>query len=163
MTAETSTRPEPAAALSPALFQRVLLPIDGSELSLRAFRTGLELARPLGGTVVALHAVPPFNTAACMTEFLAAAELRHSEEAMQAAARYLDDARALAEQVGVPCECHCAFGEQPHEAILKAVDAYRCELIVMASHGWHGLDRLILGSETQKVLANSRVPVLVCR
>ena len=163
MTSEISACPEPAVALSNAPLHRILLPIDGSELSLHAFRIGLELAKPLGCTVVALHAVPPFNAVACMTEFLAAAELRHSQEAPQIASRYLDEAKVLAREAGVPCESHCAFGEQPHDAILKAVDELRCDLIVMASHGWHGLDRLILGSVTQKVLAGSRVPVLVCR
>lgn len=163
MTSETSTRSVPAATLPKALFRRVLLPIDGSELSLHAFRIGLELAKNLGGTVVALHAAPPFNAVACMTEFLAAAELRYSQDAPRIASRYLDEVKALAKEGGVPCECHCAFGEQPHDAILKAVDGHHCDLIVMASHGWRGLDRLILGSETQKVLAGSRVPVLVCR
>lgn len=163
MTPKVSARPEPAIASSKASFHRILLPIDGSELSLHAFRIGLELAKPLGCTVVALHAVPPFNSIAYMTEFLAAAELRYSQEAPQIASRYLDTAKALAREAGVSCESHCAFGEQPHDAILKAVDEHHCDLVVMASHGWHGLDRLILGSETQKVLAGSRVPVLVCR
>jgi nucleotide-binding universal stress UspA family protein len=62
----------------------------------------------------------------------------------------------------VPCECHYVFGERPHEAILEAAGDYQCDLIVMATHGWHGINKLLLGSETQRVLVDSNVPVLVC-
>lgn len=146
-----------------ALFRRILLPIDGSELSLRAFSMGLELAKTFGAKAVAMHVVPPFNAIAYMTEFLAATELRYSQHAVQSASRYLDTAKALARDAQVPCECHHMFGEHPHEAILGAVNEHQCDLIVMGTHGWHGFNRLVLGSETQKVLARSPVPVLVCR
>lgn len=148
---------------SKALFRRILLPIDGSELSYRAFTMGLELASNFGAEAVVIHVVPPFNAIAYMTEFLAATELRYSQHAVQSASRYLDKAKALAKDVQVQCEYHFMFGEHPHEAILGAADEHHCDLIVMATHGWHGLNRLVLGSETQKVLARSHVPVLVCR
>ena len=163
MSIATVTQPEFSSVLPKALFQRVLLPIDGSELSLRAFNMGLDLAKTFGARVLILHVVPPFNAIAYMTEFLAAAELRYSQHAVQSASRYLDKAKALAQEAEVPCECHYVFGERPYEAILDAVDEHHCDLIVMATHGWHGLNRLVLGGETQKVLARSYVPVLVCR
>ena len=146
-----------------ALFHRILLPIDGSELSLRAFSMGLELAKIFDAKVIAMHVVPPFNAIAYMAEFLAATELRYSQHAVLSASRYLDQAKALAKEAQVPCECHYLFGEHPYEAILGAVGEHHCDLVVMATHGWHGLNRLVLGSETQKVLAHSHVPVLVCR
>lgn len=151
-----------SAPLSP-LFHRILLPIDGSQLSLRAFDMGLELAKTFGAEVVVMHVVPPYNAIAYMTEFLAAAELRYSQHAVQSASRYLDEAKGKAKQAGVPCECHYMFGEHPHEAILEAVAEHQCDAVVMATHGWHGINRLLLGSETQKVLMRSPVPVLVCR
>ena len=156
------TGPASGTAQPTALFRRILLPIDGSELSLHAFGMGLELAKTFGARAVAMHVVPPYNAIAYMTEFLAAAELRYSQHAVESASRYLDRAKASAKEAGVPCECHYVFGEHPHEAILEAVAEHHCDLIVMASHGLHGLNRLILGSETQKVLAKSTVPVLVC-
>lgn len=148
---------------SRALFHRILLPIDGSELSLRAFGMGLELAKSFGAKVVAMHVVPPFNAIAYMTEFLAATEMRYSQHAVLSASRYLGKAKAMAEEADIPCECHYVFGEHPHDAILNAVTEHHCDLIVMATHGWHGLNRLALGSETQKVITRSGVPVLVCR
>lgn len=145
------------------MFQRILLPIDGSELSLHAFNMGLELAKAFDAKAIAMHVVPPYNAIAYMTEFLAAAELRYSQHALESASRYLDRAVSLAKQARVPCECHYVFGEHPHEAILSAVTEHHCDLIVMATHGWHGVNRLLLGSETQKVSMRSPVPVLVCR
>ncbi|HTV84632.1 MAG TPA: universal stress protein [Dyella sp.] len=144
-------------------FRHLLLPIDGSELSLKAFGKGLELAKAFGAKVLILHAVPPFNSVAFVSEILAAAELNFSQHALASASRYLDEAKALAVEAGVPCECHYAFGEQPHNAILEAAREHRCDLIVMATHGWRGMDRLMLGSEAQKVILDSTIPVLVCR
>jgi len=156
-------RREQTSAASKALFQHLLLPIDGSDLSLRAFAMGLELARTFDARVLALHVVPPFNSIAYMAEILATAEFQYSQQAVHSASRYLDKAKEMAKSAQIPCECHYAFGERPHEAILQAVDEHHCDLIVMATHGRHGLNRLVLGSETQKVLLLSNVPVLVCR
>lgn len=163
MSTETAASPESVNVRRKALFQHLLLPIDGSDLSLRAFSMGLELAGTFGARVLALHVVPPFNSIAYMAELLATAELSYSQQAVQSASRYLDKAKALARAAGVPCQCHYAFGERPHQAILEAVSEHHCDLIVMATHGWHGLNRLMLGSETQKVLLQSTIPVLVCR
>jgi nucleotide-binding universal stress UspA family protein len=163
MSTEIAASLKPADMPRKALFQHLLLPIDGSDLSLRAFSMGLDLARTFGAKVLALHVVPPFNSIAYMTELLAAAELSFSQHAVQTASRYLDEAKTLAKAAQVPCECHYAFGERPHQAILEAVNEHRCDLIVMATHGWHGLNRMILGSETQKVLLQSTITVLVCR
>ena len=152
----------PNAPLTP-LFGRILLPIDGSPLSLRAFAMGLELARTLQATVVVMHVVPPYNAFAYMPEFLAATELRYSQRAVESASRYLNEAKDKAKGAGVPCECHYMFGERPYEAILDAVTEHHCDLIVMGTHGWRSMDQLLMGSETQKVLARSVVPVLVHR
>lgn len=163
MFAATTMRRESSDVQPTSLFRHLLLPIDGSELSLRAFSMGLELAKTFDAKVLALHVVPPFNSIAYMTELLATAELSFSQQAVQTATRYLDEAKKLARAAQVPCECHYAFGERPHQAILEAVNEHHCDLIVMATHGWHGMNRLMLGSETQKVLLQSTVPVLVCR
>lgn len=68
-----------------------------------------------------------------------------------------------AEKAGVSCETHTVKGTHPHEEIIKAAGQYHCDVIFMASHGRKGLDKLFLGSETQKVLAHSTLPVLVFR
>lgn len=144
------------------VFGHLLLPIDGSELSWRAFALGLKMAKLSAAKVSVIHAVPPFHSIAYMTELLAAMELSYSQQAVKSATGYMERAKELANAAHIPCECHFAFGEHPHEVILNAVDEHHCDLIVMASHGWHGLNSLILGSETQKVISKSTIPVLVC-
>lgn len=157
-----TTDQERAAQQGPAPFRHILLPIDGSELSLRAFALGLDMATLCGAKVSVIHVVPPFHSLAYITEVIAASEFDYNQQAIKSATGYLAQAKKLADDRHVACECHYAFGERPYEAILHAVDEHHCDLIVMASHGWHGLDKLILGSETQKVLAKATIPVLVC-
>ena len=77
--------------------------------------------------------------------------------------RYLADARQRAVAAGVPCETSFETDARPYAAIVGATRKQQCDLIVMASHGWRGFDRLLLGSETHKVILNGEVPVLVCR
>ncbi len=144
------------------MFKHILLPIDGSELSVRAASQGIELAKLCKGKVYALHVIPPFQTIAYMGAILAATEFAYNEEAKTNGDRYLAHVRAMAEQAGVPFDGEAVFGDQPFDVIVDAAARKQCDLIVMGSHGWRGMTRLLLGSETQKVLLRSEVPVLVC-
>jgi len=144
------------------MFKRILLPTDGSELSLKAVRLGMDLAKTCGAAVIALHAIPPAQTIAYMAEIMASIEFDYAKEATRFAERYLEDARAIAEQAGVPFDRLLLFGTQPHQAIMHTATERQCDLIVMAAHGWQGLARLLMGSETHKVILKSPVPVLVC-
>lgn len=144
------------------MFKHILLPIDGSELSLRAAKMGVELAKTCGARVHALHVVPAFQALIYMSEALAASEATYTEQSMELAAEYLDDVKRLAEEAGVKYSGHYDVAEHPHEVILQTAREKRCDLVVMASHGRRGLSRLLLGSETQKVLLQGEVPVLVC-
>ena len=69
----------------------------------------------------------------------------------------------LAEEAGVPCETVVAQSTKPNEEIVRIADEHDCDCIFMASHGRKGLNKLFIGSETQKVLATAHVPVLVYR
>ncbi len=143
------------------MYKHILLPIDGSELSLRAAKAGIELARICQAHVHALHVIAPFQTIAYLGAILAATEYAYNEEARTHAERYLADVRTLAEAAGVPFDGQVMFGSQPSEMIVQAAKDKQCDLVVMASHGWSGMTRLLLGSETQKVLLSSATPVLV--
>lgn len=145
------------------MFKHILLPTDGSELSLRAVRLGVELARTCGASVYALHVVAPFHTIAYMAEMLAATEVVYTEEATVRAGQYLAEVQRIATEAGVACAGSYVFDDRPHEAILAAARERHCDLVVMASHGWRGFTRLLLGSEVHKVLLESEIPVLVCR
>lgn len=144
------------------MFKHILIPIDGSELSRRAAMKGIELATLCQGKITVLHVIPPFQTIAYMGALLAATEFAYNEQAKADGAQYLADIRSMAEAAGVPFEGEADFGDQPSETILSVAKAKQCDLIVMGSHGRRGMTRLLLGSETQKVLLGSQVPVLVC-
>jgi nucleotide-binding universal stress UspA family protein len=79
------------------------------------------------------------------------------------AARILGGVQSAADAAGVPCRTEHAIDDDPYAAIVAAAQRAGCELIVMASHGHRGLKGLLLGSETQKVLVHSTIPVLVHR
>lgn len=144
------------------MFKRILLPTDGSELSLKAVRLGMDLAKACGASVIALHAVAPVQTLAYVAEIMASMEFDYAKEATRFAERYLEDVRTMAEQAGVPFDRLLMFGSQPYQAILQVTTERQCDLVVMAAHSWEGLARLIMGSETHKVILKSNVPVLVC-
>ncbi len=145
------------------MFKRILLPTDGSDLSLRAATLGIELAKTCGASVHALHVVAPYHTIAYMAEMLAATEVIYTQEATTHAEQYIAEVRRMAEAAGVECSTQHVYDDHPHEAIIRAARAQHCDLLVMASHGWRGVTRLLLGSEVHKVLLESEIPVLVCR
>ncbi len=145
------------------MFKHILLPIDGSELSLRAAKVGIELAQACGARVYALHVVPAFQALIYMSEALAPSEPAYTEQAMALAVEYLAQVQHLAEEAGVEYSGSYDVAERPHEIILQTAREKDCDLVVMASHGRRGLSRLLLGSETHKVLLQGNMPVLVCK
>lgn len=145
------------------MFKHILLPTDGSEVSLHGVRLGIELARSFGASVLALHVIPPFHTFTYVAEMLAATEASYMEGAVERAERYLAEVRDLAAKAGVPCDGDYVVSDLPGDLIVQEAQRRSCDLIVMASHGWRGFTKLLLGSETQRVLQTSPVPVLVCR
>ena len=144
------------------MFKHILLPTDGSELSLRAADTGIALAAQLGASIYAFSVVPPFPTFSYSVDIIQANQAFYVDEAIARAKEYLQEVCHRATAAGVPCGSGLVLDARPHAAIVAAAVAERCDLIVMGSHGWRGFDRLLLGSDTHKVIVNSDVPVLVC-
>jgi nucleotide-binding universal stress UspA family protein len=144
------------------MFKHVLLPTDGGELSMKAVRHGMALAKQVGAQATALIVRRPLR------EFVAEGiVIPVSEEAQQDYAKQmeklLDQARAEAKSVGVACEAMQVVNDEPWRGILEVAKSKGCDLIVMASHGRRGVSAFLLGSETQKVLTHSTIPVLVYR
>jgi nucleotide-binding universal stress UspA family protein len=144
------------------MFTRLLLPTDGSALSRRAAEFGIQLARQLGAGVFAFHAVEPFETVPYFTELLVFPRDQYEREANERALRYLDETRLLAEAAQVPWTGAYEYAHQPYEAIMRVAGEQRCDLVVMGTHGRSGIDKLLLGSQTHKLLLSTKVPVLVC-
>lgn len=145
------------------MYNCILIPTDGTEFCERAVRHGIQLAKLLQAKVVGLTVTMPIHSAlphALIPKSLAGAI--HSETA-KAADEKLSVIQALATEAGVAVETLRASSDHPWQAIVDTAKDKHCDLIVMASHGRRGVSALVLGSETQKVLTHSPVPVLVVR
>ena len=146
-------------------YKHVLIPTDGSPASTRAAKAGVELARAVGARVTAFFAAPA-PTPVIYDGLLPVGYVPPDQHAMlieRAARKYLGAIEAEAKAAGVPCESLHVTSDFPADAILETAKRRKCDLIFMASHGRHGLSAMLLGSETQKVLAHSKIPVVVYR
>src|SRR3954470_5454901 len=135
-------------------YKRILVPTDGSALSLKAVREAAALAKDLRAEVTAIYVMAPF-TLPMMTEGLPLPAEMFDERAYLAAsrataARALDKVSATLDAVNVTCETMAVTDEEPWKGIVKAARSRKCDLIVMASHGRTGLAAVVLGSETRK-------------
>lgn len=146
-------------------FQHLLLATDGSALSQRALEQALALAGSLGARlrILTVQGTLPVSLVGAGELVDAMAIDALMQAAGQQAQQILADAAAAAEQAGVAAEVVKRVSAQPSMAILEEARSQACDLIVMASHGRRGLQGLLLGSETQRVLTQSPCPVLVVR
>jgi nucleotide-binding universal stress UspA family protein len=145
------------------MFKHLLLPTDGSPLSESAVLKGVQLARSLGARVTGLHVTPHFQVLTYRPEMLEETRDEFDRDSQAAADRHLAFVRKTADESGVPCATLRTVSDEVDQAILDAARGHACDLIVMASHGRRGLARVLLGSQTQRVVTHASVPVLVCR
>ncbi|HBF50912.1 MAG TPA: universal stress protein [Massilia sp.] len=145
------------------MFKRILIPTDGSSASQRAILAGASLARETGAEIIGLTVTPPFHTLSADPEVLESTPAQYEQQARQQAERILADVESAAREAQVPYRIEHASGDSPYEIIISTARDAGCDLILMASHGRKGIKGLLLGSETQKVLVHSAIPVLVYR
>jgi nucleotide-binding universal stress UspA family protein len=146
------------------MFKHILIPTDGSELSQKAIRTGVELAKFHGARVTGVHAIPDYHLMiAYEGAFDPVTEERIEKEARARADNYLEFIQKTCSEAGVPCDTVCETSDHPYDAIIKTADAQNCDLILLHSHGRKGLAAVLLGSETRKVLTYAKIPVMVVR
>ena len=144
------------------MFKRILVPTDGSDITGKAVQTAIAMAKALGAQIHVISVKEPFPYSAISEmqptppqEFFDAQE-RLARKRVQGAVTQCADA-------GIDCEAHTVEAMHPWEAIIDHAKTQQCDLVVMASHGRRGVTALLLGSETQKVLTHSTIPVLVVR
>jgi nucleotide-binding universal stress UspA family protein len=147
------------------MVRHVLLPTDGSELSVNAVKAGIEMAKAQSATVTIYHALEPFPVWFHSGSPQIRPDLmqRLEEERLEAGARLAGEAQRLAEQAGVPVNSEVDRPNSPADGIAEAAKRLGCDMIFMGSHGRTGVSRLILGSVAQKVLARSDLPVVIYR
>ena len=145
------------------MFTHILIPIDGDPGSRHAIKLGVALAKKIDARVTGFHAMTEFTHAGIVEELLEPPPEELQVLAQAHADKLFAPLRREAELAGVECDTIAIQSEQPHEAIVAAAQNTRCDLIVMASHGRHGIARLVLGSQTQQVLNHTGISVLVVR
>jgi nucleotide-binding universal stress UspA family protein len=149
------------------MYKHILVPTDGSALSDKAVAAAIKLAQLLGARITAFHAMEPYPLqGAYAAEASGVAELQpeiFAERSEEYAKRVLDAVASAAAAAKVQCATEYATSRSASQAIVEKARKENCDLIVMASHGRRGLEGFLLGSETQKVLTHSSIPVLVYR
>jgi len=149
------------------MYRHILVPTDGSALSLKAVREAARLAKGSKAKMTAFYAIAPYHpppaseAAILYPEIFSEEEYRKQSE--KAAGTALGKVEAEARASGVTAETKFVTAPAPWKAIIDEARKRKCDLIVMASHGRGGLASALLGSETLKVLTHSKTPVLVCR
>jgi nucleotide-binding universal stress UspA family protein len=145
------------------MYKRILVPTDGSSISVNAADAAIELARALGGEMVALSIAVPEPVLQSLDGAMVLDPGQQVDVLLEQANGFATTLAERAQAAGVPCTPVTAFSLDPGEAIVKAVREHGCDLVVMGSHGRRGLSRLLAGSVTQAVLAYAPVPVMVLR
>lgn len=147
------------------MFKHILVPTDGSTLSTGAAARAVDFAREIGAEITFFYARPEYPA-----QFFGEGALidpttpeQFAKAAEAAASEILQKCQAMAKQAGIACKLATATSDVIYEAVIDAAQQHGCDLIFMASHGRRGLTGLLLGSETQKVLTHSKIPVLVYR
>ena len=147
------------------MFKHILVPTDGSELSQDTVRRAATFAREAGARITAFYAKPAYPVIYYGEGALidSTTPEQFAELAEQQAQQNLGFVEKLCEDADVKFTALSLTSDIPYEAIIEAATQCDCDLIFMASHGRRGLSGLILGSETNKVLTHSKIPVLVYR
>ena len=144
------------------MFQRILVPTDGSEITQKAVDTTIALAKSVGARVYTISVKEPFPYSA-ISEMQPTPPQEFFDAQERIASKRVQAVREACSAAGVTCEAHTIEALHPWEAIIEHARSMECDLVVMASHGRRGLKRLLLGSETQHVLTHGNIPVLVLR
>jgi nucleotide-binding universal stress UspA family protein len=145
------------------MFKHILLPTDGSPLSEAAVEKGIDFAKSIHARVTGLCVVPKEYPSYYEAEIPGSFREQAEAECKANAKVHLSALRKVAQGAEVACDVAMETTDQPYEAIVNVAEQKGCDLIMMASHGRRGVGALLIGSETQKVLTHSKIPVLVYR
>ena len=144
------------------MYQRILVPTDGSEVTAKAVRVAIDLAKLCGAQLRTISVKEPFPYSAISEmQPVPPQEFYDAQERIASSrVKAVQDAAAAA---GIACQAYTVEALHAWEAILDHAKDQQCDLIVMASHGRRGMAALLLGSETQRVLIHSNLPVLIVK
>ena len=145
------------------MFKHILIPTDGSELSTLAIKNGVQFAKEINAKITGLTVTMPYHFFAVEAIQVSDTPEQYRIDVEALAQRHLNVIKEAADEAGLDCELVHRSSERPYEEIVKTAQDQHCDVIFQASHGRRGIGGLLLGSETQKVLSHSKIPVLVYR
>lgn len=147
------------------MYHRILVATDGSDLSQKAVTSAINLAALCGAELVAISVVPRYPQS-----FFEGGLALQPDEMVRIEKQWSDQGQAVVDAVqkaaadkGVKAQAITLNSDLVSDALIAAATKHHCDLIVMASHGRRGIQRLLLGSETQHVLTHANIPVLVLK
>jgi nucleotide-binding universal stress UspA family protein len=143
------------------MYSHILIATDGSALAGKAVEHGIALAKRIEAKVTALTVLPPFHMLTTDTQMIEDTPAQYKARMEGRAEKTLGAVARAAQAAGVSCETLQLEHEHPWQGIIDTAESKGCDLIVMASHGRHGVAAILVGSETIKVLTHSKIPVLV--
>jgi len=144
------------------MFKHILIPVDGSPTAQKAVETAAGLAKAFGSSVTAIYVIDPYPFTGLGSDFAYGQAEYLSAAAIEAKEATLAAQKAL-EQVGVSVNISVVEAHAAWRGILETAAKVGADLIVMGSHGRHGLEKMVLGSVAQRVLSHSTLPVFVVR
>ena len=145
------------------MFENILIPTDGSELAEKAAAYGVALAKKLGAKVTVVTVTTPWQSMTIGDVSVIKDPDEYERHATAEADTHLHVVAKRATEENVACDVLHVRNALPWHGIIETAELKGCDMIVMASHGRRGLSAMLLGSETQKVLRQSHVPVLIYR
>jgi nucleotide-binding universal stress UspA family protein len=147
------------------MYKHILIPTDGSSLSKKAVKAGIAFAKSEKARVTAFFSPEQYEVMAYGEYFPPdlVSRTEWEKRAKKSAEKVLADVEKQAKAAGVSCQGYYKASLAPWQAIVDAAKKKKCDLIIMASHGRTGISGLLLGSQAARVLAHSKVPVLIIK
>lgn len=143
------------------MYKQIIVPVDGTELAVDTVAKAVDFAKIMGARLIFLHAPADFGSSGDGALLHSFAPDQFTVLAKGEASAVLSIAEVEARRLGVPYESVTRASSRPHEVILEVAAEYGCDLIFMASHGRRGVKGLFFASQTEKVLAHTKIPVLI--
>ncbi|CAD6534709.1 universal stress protein [Paraburkholderia sabiae] len=144
------------------MFKHILVPTDGSDLSKKAIDGAIDLAQAVGARVTAYACLPQYPYSP-FSEVVIEPPVDFQDRSEREARQHLQEVEEAARGAGVECSSQTSVHPSPYLGIIEAAEQGGCDVIFMASHGRRGLGSLLIGSETQRVLTHTKIPVIVYR
>lgn len=144
------------------MFKHILIPVDGSPTALKAVDKAADLAKTFGSAVTIVYVIDPYPFTGLGSDF-AYGQAEYLSAASAEAQVATEEAQRACAQAGISASTRVVEAHGAWRGIIETADQVNADLIVIGSHGRHGLEKLVLGSETQRVLSHSKRSVFVVR